>query len=515
MYTDYPEVDQNFMIQGDSILYFVQNRHEESHIFRIKNNGIDTLFTQNPILNNIYLSNGSITGLRDSCGNEQYNSAEKEINQALGQEKIERLYSGHTGKYLIYKTTTTQNVYLYSWKTKTQKLLLPGTINFQHVCFSANDSLALFCEQGKMYKLYLAEGRIQEVVTQLQAEILNPSFAENEIYFCSRDTGNYTAIYRISLSGSSSKAQLVYREAKNDLRMPLKQGNDLYYIEVSNSNYLLSRLNLKTDSAITINTSGVVYTYQAFGKNILFTYSNIRCPKILVDYATDLNQCFYVLPLPARDTTLSAALNTKESTDSNTYNIGTQHSYGKAVVLYIHPGIHNDFSPRYDPILASLAHKGYQIIAPNYPGSTGYGWSYAMQSQDSAVEYLNKLKLKIKALHPNKQILVLSQSSGNALAEKLISKYPDHITAAASLFGVSTGNTPNFKVPYVYILGINDPIVKWTQRIEELRHSPYYNRSIRVYNYPAEGHWFRNPEHLETAIHRIEEFFSTQQPKHI
>jgi dienelactone hydrolase len=507
-YTDYPEVDQNFMIQGDSILYFIQNRHQESYVFRIKNNFIDTVFTQNPILSNIYLSNGSIAHLRDSCGNEQYNSADKEICQALSQEKIERLYSGHTGKYQIYKTTTAQNVYLYSWETKTQKLLLPNTINFQHVCFSKNDSLAVFTEQGKLYLLYLQEGKFREIITKLQTEKLNPSFADNEVYFCSRDTANFTAIYRINIADSLSTEKLVYRQSKNDLRMPLKQGNDLYYIQISHSNYLLYRKNLQTDRTEQITHTGVVYTYQSLGKNILFTYSSIRCPKILVGYRTDSNQCFYVLPLPTRDTNIAAILNTKESTDSNTYNIlSNQNKMAKAIILYIHPGVHSDFSPRYDPIVASFAHKGYQIIAPNYPGSTGYGWSYAMQGQDSAVEYLNQLKLRIKALNPNKPILVLSQSSGNALAEKLLSKYPDHITAAASLFGVSTGNTPNFKVPYIYILGTNDPVVKWPQRIEELQQSPQYNSTVQVYNYPSEGHWFRNPKHMEDAINRIEDFF--------
>ena len=56
-------------------------------------------------------------------------------------------------------------------------------------------------------------------------------------------------------------------------------------------------------------------------------------------------------------------------------------------ILYIGP-LHADVSPRWDPLIMGLVYQGFRVVAPNYPGSLGFGRTYEDAPWQAAVEEL-------------------------------------------------------------------------------------------------------------------------------
>jgi len=113
------------------------------------------------------------------------------------------------------------------------------------------------------------------------------------------------------------------------------------------------------------------------------------------------------------------------------------------------------------------------------------------------------LKELYRENYKNKPLYCISASSGNILMEQLLSDDFNGITAAVSLFGVP-GNGNNFenKIPVLYILGENDPVINFYSRYSKLAELNKIN-DADIISYPDEGHWFRKKKNLENAVDRI------------
>jgi dipeptidyl aminopeptidase/acylaminoacyl peptidase len=73
---------------------------------------------------------------------------------------------------------------------------------------------------------------------------------------------------------------------------------------------------------------------------------------------------------------------------------------GRAAMIWVHGGVHGNWSISYFPFVREAVQKGYVIIAPEYRGSTGYGekhylaidyGGYEIDDTISAVDYLKTL----------------------------------------------------------------------------------------------------------------------------
>jgi dipeptidyl aminopeptidase/acylaminoacyl peptidase len=49
---------------------------------------------------------------------------------------------------------------------------------------------------------------------------------------------------------------------------------------------------------------------------------------------------------------------------------------GHAAILFVHGGVHGNWTPNYWPFVKEAVERGYVIIAPDYRGSTGYGKAF-------------------------------------------------------------------------------------------------------------------------------------------
>lgn len=510
-YTHYTDADTEIGIDGDSMVYCLMLGNDSTRIYgsNLNNRRLAYISAAGHYSNCFYLD-GHLVTLVDSCDNMRYQTTLRAIDSLISFQKIERLYAGNLNKYLLIKTADQHDVYLIDWSNKAAHLVHEGVGDFRQVRYARDNTLACYVLEGKLYLLDCKKQQSRQIDTKLPSEIFNPSFYKDEIYFSSRDTADFTAIYKINYQRPGASAQLVLRDSAHDLRMPILHNDTLYHLQVMRSSYLLRQFDLKTDSIQYLTGNGVVYSYNIIGDNLVMVFSSERTSKMMITRKTWQDTIRYITHRPKMvDSSISMKTELRLTPDSGLINISADHEEDRnTIILYLHPGTHSDISPRYDPILAALAHLGYIIMAPNYPGSTGYGERFRSLPEDSAIAYLDRLKTNLRHRYPKKSIVLLSQSSGNRLAEKLLNTHPESIRAAASIFGVSADQPIAFKTPYLYLLSYSDPIVNWSERTDELKRYLAYNDYIYIVGYRNEGHWFRDPNRMEDAIHRIDEFYS-------
>ncbi len=56
--------------------------------------------------------------------------------------------------------------------------------------------------------------------------------------------------------------------------------------------------------------------------------------------------------------------------------------HGHAALIWVHGGVHGNWTPNYWPFVREAVERGYVVIAPEYRGSTGYG-----QAHHDAIDY--------------------------------------------------------------------------------------------------------------------------------
>lgn len=109
---------------------------------------------------------------------------------------------------------------------------------------------------------------------------------------------------------------------------------------------------------------------------------------------------------------------------------------GKApLVVFVHGGVHSDFSSTYTHVVRELMEQGYVVVAPEYRGSTGYGGDFYSQidyggaevddvkaARDWAVENLSQID--------SSRIGIIGWSHGGYQALMNIFNWPDAYQAA-------------------------------------------------------------------------------------
>jgi alpha-beta hydrolase superfamily lysophospholipase len=177
----------------------------------------------------------------------------------------------------------------------------------------------------------------------------------------------------------------------------------------------------------------------------------------------------------------------------------------KGVILFFHPGLNTDYSPRWETILNSLTYGGYIIIAPNYPMSAGYGKTFKELNFTDALKDMRSWKDTIKKEFAGLPVYYLSFSSGNLLMESCLKIDHQDISGAASLFGLSISNAIP-RVPTNFIFGKNDPLINSQYRVDLINqyHMDFRNKTIIYYD---EWHWFRKKENIENCLNEIIKFW--------
>ena len=353
-----------------------------------------------------------------------------------------------------------------------------------------------------IYKKYLKE---------IEGDKLNPSIFGNKIFFVNNSKSEYFQIYAGNLSSIDLKPSIIY-SCSYDLRLPKYDGKFLYYLQLINSEYLLFRKKLNSSQIEQITKKGVVYNYDFWEESkIILFYSDFFTPTSLILFNT-INKLFQNLTAHSINTKFSYSIFKPNQDLSLSYILKSNISYKiRGIILFIHPGLRNDFSPRWDSILMGLIANNYIIIAPNYPMSIGYGKTYNNSNVDSAVQDLINWRKYIKKIFPSNPLYVVTSSSGNILLEKYLNKDNKNITAAVSIFGLPGLQKINFSTPLLYILGQNDPLVNYKERNFFLLKAKEKERNIFIESYANEGHWFRHISNIKSALDKILGFFKNKK----
>lgn len=156
---------------------------------------------------------------------------------------------------------------------------------------------------------------------------------------------------------------------------------------------------------------------------------------------------------------------------------------GHAAMVWVHGGVHGDWSTIYFPFVKEAIERGYVIIAPEYRGSTGYGAEhylaidYGGKEVDdvaSAVDYLKTLP------HVDQdRIGVMGWSHGGFITAHLLFREQHPFKGGAAIVPVTN---------LVFRLGFKGPRYAWNfstqrgilgmpheKREEYIRRSPLYH----------------------------------------
>lgn len=501
------QVHDKYLFGSDGRLIFTLN-DSNYYSFKIYNKGKieDFMPHKKNVFNPILISN-EISGIQDSDGDEEFKSLSAALIEYIGSNSIKAIYSFKLGLLILLQVENDNGLYLINLSEKTKRRIAEITYKLNGAIFSKTGNTLIVSYDGSLICIDLLTNDVFELANCLEGEKLNPFLFDSNLYFVNNSQSEYYNLFKIDLNDSEScKVQLVL-ELEHDIRLPKIKNDFLYFIEVINSEYLLKKIDLESQKIYSITYCGVVYNYDFYKEGSLtMIYSDLITPKCLMIY-NELDKSFLNVSGSSTKHNISKELIKSGSGNSSAYSLKKNGSNIKGVILFFHPGLHSDFSPRWDDVLLNLCYNGYTIIAPNSPMSSGYGKTYYNSSFDQAIEDSKEWKRYILKHYKKMPLFYLSMSSGNILMEYLLNSDTHGIEAAGSLFGIPAEiNRRSFFVPTLYILGENDPQIDFNRRYLILSEEQKSHPSLSIIKYD-EGHWFRKRDNMRDAVNRIINYF--------
>ncbi len=498
-------VDTRFLITNDSSIVFTLNESEQFKLIRYKENSSHELFPSGKDFFYPHKIGNKIGALYDYNSNEKFQPVLEDLQNYTQSIPIKFIQSSSDGRYLIYLLNNDSNIYLINIELKDKSVIDRIEKKFHSAVFSKDGMFLILSYDEKLVYYSPGKNSKKEIAKNLKGEKLNPDIYENDLFFVSNYESEFYQIYKINMENGEVGIKAVHK-SEHDLRLPRNNGDYLYYIEIVNSEYLLKRKRLNDNNIELITNKGVVYNYEFFLEDkLVFIYSDFCLPKSIIIY--DLNTAGFnnITTKPLEISSSYSYLTVPNLSDA--YILKPKSKMFKGVILYIHPGFNDNFSPRWDPLLNNLLEQEYLIIAPNYPMSGGFGKTFSNMNFNDAVKDIIAWKNYLRENYKNKSLFMLSSSSGNILMECCLNIDKKGIKAAASFFGIPYNISPDFTTPTLFFLGENDPKVNSSSREKTLSILKEKGFPFQIKCYSDEGHWFRKSKNLENALNITIDFF--------
>lgn len=500
------QVDSRVLVTKSDQIVYSSNINGDYQLYKISNNRAELIYPETKNLFSPFLIRNNIAGLYDNDGDGAYKIASRKIDKYVNLESpLNFILSSGDGSLILFQPKNDSHVYSFDFTRNKKKVIANVRQQFNGACFSQMVASAVISVDDMLIHLDFVTGDTTHLSTELGGKKLNPYIYDDYLFFANNSASEFYGIYRLDLSQEQTRPKLILGN-ESDLRMPKFDGTSLFFIEINKSEYLLKRYDFENKDVYSITKNGVVYSYDFVGHDsIVLAHSNFYTPRCIRLYSKSRDllsnwQCDSI--------NLDMSYKILHGNGGPAYAfVPSEKRPLKGVVLFLHPGLHADFSPRWDDIIMSLCANGFLVIAPNFPMSSGYGKSYENSSFEEASVSIEHWREYISSAY-NLPICLLASSSGNILMEFAISKNPETISAAVSLFGIGSIYPINPSFPMLFILGENDPVVDFTTRKSELMNLKGLNSEITVISYPKEGHWFRNAKNIRDAQRRIVAHFS-------
>lgn len=502
--SDVSETDARFLVVGDTSIIFSRTDGKQFRLYShsIVNKREKLVSTSTNDLFHPLLLDKNIEGLYDVHGNAAFRCTQERINEINDNKSFKWAASSLDGQQLIYQSLHDNAVYIYSLDKRTKTLLCVFQDQFHGFSFS-QDNKSVAISYDNTLSIFDIDKQFEKILLSDESIKVNPFLNGNELYFAANPESDFYQIYSIDTNSHSPSAVLKLSKP-HDLRLPKVFNDKLYFVEVINSEYLLNSFDLNTSKEHRLTTSGVVYDYQLTGgENMIISYSDIRTPRT-IKIVNIKQRSSHTINSHAQIASPSCTLLHKRNLVP-TYQImpppGVTH---KAVIIYIHPGLNADFSPRWDNLLMSLCMVGYIVVAPNYRMSSGLGKKHSTAGTAEAVLDILDCHKYIQGTHRDYPIFFLSASSGNILLEQCLQDKAMRVNGSASICGI-VSKASEKQNTHLFFMGKNDPIVNFNETVDLLRKKGIHTRQIRTFD--DEGHWLRKTKNIETTVLQINDFF--------
>ncbi|MGC9363313.1 MAG: alpha/beta hydrolase [Fidelibacterota bacterium] len=497
------EIDSNIFIDSDGVAYFSYKDNNRYQIYTLQNGSIYPIIQSKRDLFTPFCYKGEICALYDNFGDEKWKTTSSSLNRQLHHCYLERIDSNSDGRFIVFQPKNTNQLLLLDIENSSILKIMEFKTRYHNVVFDERHNRMFISFDDKIIEHNLSTNITSEILSGTLGEKRNIHQSGDILYFNSNDTSEYHHIYKHSLKGNSTHPILVHK-GNSDVMMPKIISGDLCFIQCNRNHYQLKCIRGKEEAIIT--ESGVVYQYSTYDEDqILFSYSDFNLPRSLMTYNISKRE---LLNLTGESIPLDLKYEYCEMNDhlSPAYRIIPNQQI-QGTLLFFHPGLNSDFSPRWDTIIMSLAQNGYEIICPNYPMSSGYGKTYNNASFQDAVYDMIAWKNKILCENNDYPLCLLASSSGNLVMEAVLYSDQRGVDGAISLFGLYNPRIPMTNISHLIILGKNDPIVDSETRAVQIENS--LNKNIRVICFDDEGHWVRNNRNSTQMLDALFIFFET------
>ncbi len=499
------EVDARYLVLPDSSIVFSANRDSVYQLFKYKNKSIQKLSKTNKSVFTPFLIKEIIAGLSDFSGNENYQIVPNLLDMYLNDNYVKKIFSFNKGKYIILQLKNSSKIFFINLNNNKKVVLFEFKNKLNGVFYSRENDCFIISYDDVLICYNIGNNNIYKLAENIKGRKLNPFIYNEQVFFVNNSYSEYYQIFNLNINDKNLSPKIFY-ETDYDVKLPKFDGNYLYFVEVVNNEYLLKRKKVKTNFVENITDKGVIYNYDFLNsENLIIAYSDFYTPKC-IGIINPVNKKIKNISGSSFDISANYKYYPSIKNLSPAYELySTLKKNTKGILLFFHPGLHSDFSPRWDTILMMLVENGYIIFAPNYPMSFGYGKKYSLSNFDDAVNDMLGWKKHLNNKYKNLPIYFISASSGNILMENVLEKSDEDVNASVSLFGLS-GVKPNIKT--LYILGKNDPIVNFNYRYNQLREYKTSENKLLITIYNNEGHWFRRKENIKDAVVKILDYFA-------
>jgi hypothetical protein len=499
------EVDSKFFLDEKKNLYFSKydSGYYNTYSLNYEKKKSNRLSRRGDFFSPLVI-NGYVGCLGDSAGNGQFRLY---VNPIAGMqaEHVKMIGASVSGKYVLYQPEFNSAIFLWDSRARVARPVCQDVKDFHGYSFSSEDKSLIVSCNDDLWQIAL-DGYFSQtkIATDLRGAKLNPYLYNRTAYFVSDELTENYSIYSSELD-NPSPCKLV-RTGPNDLRLPKILGGRLSYLEISRSEYLLKVLDANGETKA-LTTSGVTYDYQQLNDSLIAcTYSDLNTPRsmLLIHKATGMttNLTGRSFDLGIRSTYIN------EPGRSAAYELRPPIGIPiRGLILFFHPGLTSDFSPRWDTILMALCMNGFIIVAPNYPMSYGYGKKFRSMNMGDAISDMTIWAREARRGHADIPMICLASSSGNLLMERVLDVVGNEVNCAISLFGLSANIPGKTSLPVMHVLGQNDPLIDCARRIADLKDSGFAPSDILVLG--NEGHWIRKSKNFKTVLHGIINFIET------
>ena len=497
----YNEVDFKFLIYKNDI-FFCKSDSLDYRLLSLKST-CNTEFSRG---RKPFEYGDHIVILKDTMGNDMYLPSDTHLIKLTKSRYIKDIFSFKGGEILVIEYLDDNGIYLLRPNEKVETRICEFLGKINGVLFDTESENLIISYDNHLILYNILNYQEREIANNIRGEKLNPFLFGYYVYFVNNDTSEYFQVFKTNMK-SNYESSLVL-SLDYDICLPKIKDSFLYFIELNHGEYLLKKKCFETNEVESITKSGVVYNYDFYNDStIALVYSNINTPRELFLYSeleksmtagSEKSILNHIEPQFIRGTTKN----------SSAYILRDTISKIKGIILYIHPDIHSNFSPRWDALLMNLCKNGYMLVAPNYPMSSGFGKSFYNSTILQAFADIVFWKEYIRTNYSGFPLYCMSVSSGNILMEALVLTEPENIKGAVSIFGVPGANDGSkCIVPTLYILGENDIIIDFCERFSELNNYIINKSLFSIISYSNEGHGFRQKENIDDALNKILKHF--------